>query len=195
MPPPVLLVHGIWDQGVRFDRLRAALERAGHRPTHALDFDPNDGSGTIEDLAAQVDHAAGALLDETGEAKLDLIGFSMGALVSRYWLQRLGGTERTKRFVSISGPHHGTMTAYAMRKPGVVQMRPKSPLLSSLAADRRPFGDVEVHTLWTPYDLMIVPPRSSRLPGATDHRLPVPLHRWMITQRDAVGRVVSILAD
>ena len=29
MTLPVLLVHGIWDQGVRFDRMRAGLEKAG----------------------------------------------------------------------------------------------------------------------------------------------------------------------
>jgi triacylglycerol lipase len=191
MGRPVLLVHGIWDQGVCFDAMRSALERAGCGPTRALDLSPNDGSGTIESLAAIVDHAARDLAD--GE-RFDLVGFSMGALVSRYWLQRMNGKARTRRFVSISGPHAGTVTAHFVPKRGIAQMRPGSALLNDLASDPDPFGDVEVHTLWTPYDLMIVPAQSSRLPHAkSEHRLPLALHRWMITHPRSLHTVATIL--
>lgn len=196
MALPVLMVHGIWDQGARFDRMRAALSIAGHTPAKALDLSPNDGSGTIESLARQVEDAASEVLGEGGTGKLDLVGFSMGALVSRYWVQRMSGKTRVRRFVSISGPHQGTVTAFAIKKAGVVQMRPKSPLLASLESDADPWGDVEVHTLWTPYDLMIMPPRSGQLPrAASDHCLRIALHRWMITHPRAVETVVSILAS
>jgi triacylglycerol esterase/lipase EstA (alpha/beta hydrolase family) len=195
MTPPVLLVHGIWDDGARFGPMRAALERAGHGPTAALDLSPNDGSCVVERMAEQVDRAAAELLAGAGASTLDLVGFSMGALVSRYWVQRMGGKERTRKFVSISGPHHGTATAFARSLPGVLQMRPKSPLLAALRADRRPWGDVEVHTMWTPYDLMIVPARSSQLPKvAADHCMRIALHRWMVTHPRAIAEVVSILA-
>lgn len=196
MPRPVLLVHGIWDRGARFDRMRAALAIAGRSPVEAIDLSPNDGSGTIESLALQVERAASELLAKAGGGKLDLVGFSMGALVSRYWVQRMSGKTRVRRFVSISGPHAGTMTAFAVSKPGVVQMRPRSPLLAELDADPDPWGEVEVHTMWTPYDLMIVPPRSSRLRGAVrDHCLRIALHRWMITHPRAIETVVSILRE
>jgi triacylglycerol lipase len=185
----VLLVHGIWDAGERFDRMRSALEEAGLADVRTIDLSPNDGSGLIEELASQVESAARDL-----EAPFDVVGFSMGALVTRYWVQKLGGKERARRFVSISGPHAGTMTAFAMAKAGVRQMRPKSALLSELDADPDPWGRCEVHTLWTPYDLMIVPARSSRLSRAAyDHCLPVPLHRWMITHPRAIKTVISIL--
>jgi triacylglycerol lipase len=193
---PVLLVHGIWDVGARFDRLRSVLEAADIGPIEALDLAPNDGSGRIEELASQLDRAATNLLERAGVLHLDLVGFSMGALVSRYWLQRMGGKERTRRFVSISGPHNGTLTAFAMRKAGVVQMRPKSELIAALDADPDPWGACEVHTLWTPYDLMIVPAKSSRLPKvAHEHVIPVALHRWMITDRRALSEIVTILRE
>ena len=194
-------MHGIWDDGARFDVMRRALERRGHT-VRAIDLRPNDGSVSVEHMAEQVDAAARAL----GSA-IDLVGFSMGALVSRFWIQRGEGRARVRRFVSISGPHHGTATAYALPLAGVRQMRPGSArrrararapapggaLLRSLARDPDPWGDVDVHTVWTPMDLMILPPRSSRLPGATEHRVPVPLHRWMITDRRVVERVAGIL--
>ena len=190
---PVLLVHGIWDDGARFDRMRDALDRDGIGPIHAIDLAPNDGSAPIELLAAQVDREARALIDRSGSDRIDLVGFSMGALVSRFWLQRRGGRMRVRRFVSISGPHEGTLIAYAMTKAGVKQMRPSSDLLRALAQDADPWGEVEVHSVWTPFDLMIVPPRSSRLPACREHVLPVPLHRWMITDARAIARVSEIL--
>lgn len=101
-------MHGIWDDGARFDVMRRALERRGHT-VRAIDLRPNDGSVSVEHMAEQVDAAARAL----GSA-IDLVGFSMGALVSRFWIQRGEGRARVRRFVSISGPHHGTATAYAL---------------------------------------------------------------------------------
>ncbi len=189
---PVLLVHGIWDDGARFEAMRAALAASG-RAAHALDLRPNDGSAPIEALAAQVDEAADSLLAD-GAGRLDLVGFSMGALVSRYWLQRLDGKARCRRFVSISGPHRGTAQAFWLPFfAGVRQMSPGSALLRDLEADEDPFGDVDVHCLWTPYDLMIVPARSSQLADATDHRLPLPMHRQMISDPRAIERVQRIL--
>lgn len=186
----VLLVHGIWDAGERFDRMRAAMVDAGLPDVRAIDLAPNDGSAPIESLARQVERAAGELPDP-----LDVVGFSMGALVTRYWVQRLHGKARARRFVSISGPHAGTLTAFAIAKRGVRQMRPKSPLLAELDADPDPWGRCEVHTVWTPYDLMIVPARSSRLRRAAyDHCIPIALHRWMITHPRAIRTVLSILA-
>jgi len=193
MPLPVLLVHGIWANASCFDPLRRALEHAGFTPVEAIDLAPNDGSVPIEELAAQIERRAEAILLTTGAPKLDLVGFSMGALASRYWLQKLGGKDVVRTFVSISGPHRGTLTAFAARHAGVRQMRPSSPLLRDLDSDLDPWGGVSVHTLWTPYDLMIVPARSSRLASATDHRLKVALHRWMISDPRAVERVVTIL--
>lgn len=191
--PPVLLVHGIWDDGARFARMRAALERA-RRTVRAVDLVPNDGSAPIERLAEQVERAADELVAEGAKGRLDLVGFSMGALVSRYWLQRMDGRARCRRFVSISGPHAGTVQArWLPFLAGVRQMTPGSPLLVDLAADAEPFGEVEAHSVWSPYDLMIVPPTSSRLRAAREHRLPILLHRWMISDARVIGRVREIL--
>src|SRR5207342_504947 len=108
--------------------------------------------------------------------------FSMGALVARTYVLRLGGRDRVRRFVSIAGPQHGTLWARFARPEaiGIRDMAPGSALLADLASDRAGWGDVEVHTLWTPFDGMIVPPRSSLLPGArSDEQVPVLLHRWL----------------
>lgn len=191
---PVLLVHGIWDRGAHLARMRAELEQRGLGPVRAIDLVPNDGRAPILELARQVGEHARELAERAGAERVDVVGFSMGALVTRAYVQRLDGKQRVRRFVSISGPHRGTATAYALPFAGCRDMRPGSAFLRGLEADRDPWGEVEVHVLYTPYDLMILPAASSRLPGArSEHVLPVALHRWMIHDARALERVARIL--
>jgi len=189
---PVLCVHGIWDTGSVFSSIQGALEQRGWGSVRAVDLVPNDGSADVPEMAKQVDAAAHALAPGTA---LDVIGFSMCALVSRYWLQRLGGRERVRRFISISGPHRGTLTAWLSGKPGAVQMRPNSELLEGLFTDPDPWGRTEVHAFWTPFDLMIVPAGSSALPGARERRFNVPLHPMMLHSREVIAAVAEVLGS
>ena len=46
---------------------------------------------------------------------VDLIGFSQGALIARWYVQKLGGHSRAKRIISICGTNHGTKTGMLAR--------------------------------------------------------------------------------
>lgn len=186
----VLLVHGIWDTGKKLDALARAIEGAGISPVRTVDLVPNDGSAPIPELAKLVERAADAIDTE----RVDVVGFSMGALVSRYFIQRLSGRRRVRRFVSIAGPHAGTALARLMPGRGVRDMRRESALLSDLASDADPWGEVEVHTIWTPYDLMIRPTSSSLLPRSkSDTKIPTAMHRFLVTDARSLRRVTEIL--
>ncbi|WP_254626522.1 triacylglycerol lipase [Myxococcus sp. CA039A] len=192
---PVLLVHGIGDDASAFDLLRRRLELEGWPHVHALSMVPNNGSEGIPVLARQVAREAEALRARTGARRVDVVGFSMGALVTRYWVQLLGGRLVVRRFVSISGPHAGTGLAFLGRGKGVAQMRPGSRLLRALQQDPRPWGSTEVHSFWTPWDLTILPASSSRLPGASERTFPVLLHPWMLTDPRVLDSVVDVLGS
>ena len=195
MSVPVLLVHGIFDTGESLALMRAALLGAGVLRVATVDLEPNDGSAKIAELGRQVELAAEALLKEAGCPRLDVVGFSMGALVTRFWMQRLGGRDHVRRFVSISAPHRGTVSAWLVPRAGVRDMRPNSVLLRDLERDPDPWGDAEVHCFWTPYDLMILPAKSSVATRAHGvHKFFVALHRWMVTDArvlDAVARTLT----
>jgi len=191
--PPVLIVHGIWDSRSRVRLLEQGLIARGFAHARAFDMKPNDGRAPIATLAEQAKQQAAALLEQHG-GPIDVVGFSMGALVARYYLQRLGGKTSVRRFISVSGPHRGTLAAYALPLAGLRDMRPGSALIRELEADPAGFGGVEVHCLYTPYDLMIVPAESSVLPSAKSvQRVGVPIHRMMITDRSALDAIASVL--
>jgi len=185
---PVLLVHGINDTGAVFNIMALYLRQKG-LSVHTVDLLPNNGTEVLDKLAQQVANYVSATFEP--EQPLDLVGFSMGGIVSRYYLQRLGGIERVQRFITISSPHKGTVIAYGSWQPGCVQMRPNSSFLEDLNSDVQMLKQLDFTSIWTPYDLMIVPAASSQLGIGKEITLPVLLHPLMLTDI----RTLEIVAE
>src|SRR5580692_9380575 len=131
-PKPVLLVHGIDDTSALFSRLKPFLERAG-LPVQALNLVPNNGNAGLIELARQLD--SHVCENFAADQAIDIVGFSMGGLVSRYYIQRLGGIHRVRKFVTIGSPHRGTWAAFLRGNPGARDMRPGSGFLQDLNRD------------------------------------------------------------
>lgn len=159
---PVLMVHGIWDRGSIFSRLRRPFEAAGRRVV-APDLTPCDARHGLRPLAEQLETVV-AREFSAGE-RIDLVGFSMGGIVARLWLQELGGVARVRRLVTVASPHHGTRSAHLYWGGGARDMRPGSALLRELNDGVRVLAGVPWLSIYTRLDLMILPPCSSRPPG------------------------------
>jgi hypothetical protein len=158
---------------------------------YTVDLVPNNGAEVLDKLAQQVANYINAIF--TPEQPLDLVGFSMGGIVSRYYIQRLGGIERVQRFISISSPHKGTVIAYGSWLPGCVQMRPNSHFLEDLNSDVQMLKKINFTSIWTPYDLMILPATSSQLGIGKEVTLPVLLHPLMLTDTRSLEIVAEAL--
>ena len=188
---PVVLVHGIWNTAGIFSVLQRYLESAGWK-VYALSMTPNNGDAPLSVLAEQV---AAFVEDRLGPSQpFDLVGFSMGGLVSRYYLQRLGGLARVQRFVSVSTPHQGTALALFSQRIGVGQMRPGSPFLKSLNQDIHTLETIRFFSFWTPFDLLILPPWSSDTGLGAVERLTVSAHNRMIRDEAGLRAIAQALA-
>jgi triacylglycerol lipase len=190
---PILLVHGIFDTGARFSKMQTALCTRGFDKIHAMNIIPPDASIPMEAMASQVQAEVRALQQSTGTAKVDIVAFSMGTLVVRYFLQKMGGRSDIRHFVSISGPHHGTWTAYLGWNVGSRQMRPGSAFLQELNSESDPWGEVKVFSFWTPYDRTVIPPSSSILPGTQNRTFNVLIHHWMLSDKQVIEAVAGVL--
>ena len=189
---PVLLVHGINDTGAVFDHMAVYLRQRG-LSVYTVDLVPNNGSEVLNKLAQQVANYIAATFEP--EQPLDLVGFSMGGLVSRYYIQRLGGIERVQRFITISSPHKGTVIAYGSWLPGCMQMRPHSPFIEDLNSDVQMLKKLNFTSIWTPYDLMIIPAESSQIGIGKEITLPVGLHPLMLTDSRSLAIVAKALTE
>ncbi len=187
-PPPkvrrVVLVHGILETGTAFKTLKSRLEKRGFE-CYVPKLLHTDGRGGLEKLAVHLKQDIDAKFGTT--EPIHVIAFSMGGIVSRYYLQDLGGAQRCRNFITISSPHHGTTVAWLYPTKGAAQMRPGSPFLNDLNATSDRLGKIPVTSYRTPMDLMILPPKSSVWDRAENLEFPVLAHPFMLTS----NRVIS----
>jgi triacylglycerol lipase len=189
---PVLLVHGIADSERNMRWMARYLREQGWE-VHTVNLTPNCAQHGLEPLAGQI---ATYAKRELGDRRFNLVGFSMGGLVSRYYVQRLGGLDRVDHFVTLSAPHNGTALANLsglVPSRGCHEMRPGSPFLRDLACDAERLKDVKFTSLYTPFDLVILPPQSSEMPQARNVRIPVVMHPLMIIDRRCLRAVNEAL--
>jgi triacylglycerol lipase len=189
---PILLVHGLMDTSHKMRKIARHLRGLGWEVTD-IDLTPNNGDTRLEILAGQL----ADLVDRTfaPDQSIDLLGFSMGGLVTRYYLQRLGGIDRVQRYISISAPHNGTIAAYFSMRPGCIQMRPDSALIADLNRDVDRLDCLNFTSLWTPYDLIILPPTSSQLGIGTEISIPALTHPLMVADPRTFNAIVEALSQ
>jgi triacylglycerol lipase len=183
---PVILVHGIFDTGNVFDALGQYLAVRGYE-AWSLDLAPSDGRDGLEALASQLAEFRNS--SYLAGRRVNLVGFSMGGLVSRYFLQRLGGHTLIDTFVSISSPHYGTRLGQSALNRGIAQMAPGSPFLVDLNRDFEALRPLRITSIYTSRDLVIFPYTSSRFEIGTNIELPVLTHPWMLRDPRALRAV------
>ncbi len=189
---PVLLVHGINDTGAVFHRMAPYLTQRGWS-VYDLDLMPSNGDLSLDQLGQQV--ASSIATTFAPEQPFDLVGFSMGGIVSRYYVQCLGGINRVQRLITIASPHHGTWIAYLSERLGCVQMRPDSAFLQQLNQEAVMLERLNFTSIWTPFDLMIVPANSSQMQVGQNVQVPVLTHAGMITDAMSLEVVVEALSE
>ncbi|MET9799387.1 alpha/beta fold hydrolase [Streptomyces sp. NPDC006368] len=158
---PVVLLHGFIDNRSVFILLRRSLTRHGRRHLESLNYSP---------LTCDLRGAAGLLgrhvediCARTGHDRVDIVGHSLGGLIARYYVQRLGGDQRVRTLVTLGTPHSGTTVApLAGAHPLVRQMRPGSAVLRELS-EPAPHCRTRFVSFWSDLDRLMVPVEAARL--------------------------------
>lgn len=214
-PVPVVLIPGWHGDPASFDRMIPALERAG---LSVLDFDPGRpgaqalayspaGDGQhIPDVATRIVRPAiEAALARAGYppgSAVDVVGYSMGGLVARYLVEKVGWAARVGTLVMLGTPSHGTIAAWV---PGTIggfgrwnatggDMRPGSAFLRSMGTAEPPgerYVAIGGAPPWLPFRYDgLVPSESPFLTG--DERYLVPAHHGALPRDpQALALVVS----
>ncbi|MET8328331.1 alpha/beta fold hydrolase [Streptomyces sp. NPDC005181] len=153
--PPVVLLHGFIDNRSVFVLLRRSLARHGWHHLESLNYSPLtcDISTAAELLGRHIEE----ICARTGHHEVDIVGHSLGGLIARYYVQRLGGDRRVRTLVTLGTPHGGTAVApMASAHPIVRQMRSGSAPIEEL---RRPAPGCRTRfvSFWSELDQVIVP--------------------------------------
>lgn len=187
---PVILVHGFKDTARKMQWMASILRGQGwtvHTPT----LSPSCGQVGLDQLAHQL---AAFINDSYGSTgKFDLVGFSMGGLICRYFIQRIDSFNRVERLVTLGSPHNGSLWAYLVQNPGCRQMRPRSDFLNDLNSDITSLTKVDFTSIWTPLDLMIMPSVSSKTGVGREIALWLPFHPHLVWSRPCIEKIAGVL--
>lgn len=185
---PIVFVHGIWKDGSSFQRMATYLQQRGFK-TYSIDLKPNNGSVPIECLSAQLS----AFVEKIG-SPVNLVAFSMGGLVARCYMQRMSGHKYVRKLITIGSPHHGTWAAFFSNSSAGRQMRVNSPWITYLNEDVGMLIKHDVASIWTPFDLLVVPGNSARLSVGHTIRVPVPMHHMLLKDQRVITAVEKELS-
>ncbi|HVF18772.1 MAG TPA: alpha/beta fold hydrolase [Mycobacteriales bacterium] len=157
---PIVLVHGWVDNRSVFTLLRRALQRRGFGRVVSMNY--NVLTHDVPRAARRLHALVEQLCEETGYEQVHVVGHSMGGLVARYYVQRLGGDERVHTLATLGTPHHGTRAAHLMLGRAVKDLRVGSAVIRELAEPA-----VSCRTrfvaFWSDLDELVVPKVSAQI--------------------------------
>jgi tetratricopeptide (TPR) repeat protein len=194
---PILYVPGFF----RFYIQSAALRRR----LKARDFEvytirlPNFAAGDIHRDARILMDKMQELRVLLGVRRLSLIGQGRGGLVARFAVERMGARDYLGRLIMLGTPNYGSYSFYPfLLFKGARQIFPSSSFLAKLSSDYLDLqageGDFPYISLYTPYDLAVLPWKNCRLQGADNIRLGwFCSHMGLVRSRKLLGTMVGLL--
>ncbi len=157
---PIILIHGVIDNRSIFTLLRRALHGRGFGRTYALNYSPF--TDDIADVAERLGTLIEDVCDQTGYDRVHIIGHSMGGLVARYYVQRLGGDRHVHTVCTLGTPHSGSVPARFVPWPVIRQMRSDSAIMTELA-EPAPGCRTRFIAIWSDLDQLVLPQRNARI--------------------------------
>ena len=188
---PIILIHGLWNTSAIFNSLLKKLDFYDveyYAPTLKHYF----GRTSIIDLAESLDKL---ITKRYGyEREIDILGFSMGGIIARYWIKKFNGYLKTNRFISIGSPHRGTLSAQLVPKnffKGISEMKINSALLKELSEYDYLLKKIDCISFYTRFDLMVFPGWRAYLPIGRKYNLNIYKHRNLVRNPIALDAIVN----
>jgi triacylglycerol lipase len=157
---PILLVHGLVDNRSIFTLLRRHLRRRGFGRVWTMNY--RIWTTDLRDAARQLATSVEAICEQTGYERIHVIGHSMGGLVARYYVQRLGGDAHVHTLVTLGTPHQGTRAARLFPRGVCQQLTPGSEVVTELA---EPASGCQTRfvSFWSDIDALMSPKQAAVL--------------------------------
>ena len=157
---PILLLHGLIDNRSTFTLLRRALQRRGYGQVLTLNYSPF--TQDVRTAALRLQRVVEQTCEQTGYERVHVVGHSLGGVVARYYVQRMGGDARVHTLATLGSPHSGTVAAHLLPTRLARQLRPGSELMMELA---EPAVGCRTRFVcfWSDLDHLVVPQHRARL--------------------------------
>ncbi len=190
---PIILIHGLWNTSDIFSSITSKLDEIGidyFAPTLKHKY----GMTSIVELTKLLNHL---ILEKYGlEKELDILGFSMGGIIGRYWIKKFNGYKRTRKFITVGSPHNGTLTSQLVPKypfRGIYEMKMNSLLLRELSKYDFLLKGINCISFFTYWDLMVFPGWRANLNSGEKISLKIFKHKNLVRNPEAVEIIIERL--
>ena len=192
----VIFVHGLGGHRGNFLPMLSCFRWLGRKRVLSIGFRERDSIATMADQLR-------ALLREVIEVNqlpdqnaIDLVTHSMGGIIARLALEDKALAPAIAHMVTLGTPHSGTQLARLLQTSKVRDLRPGSELLERLERQLPWPGPPEkprLTALWSPADLVLMPPESAAVKGAHNIRLEGFSHFSYLLHPQSWKRVFDLL--
>ena len=190
---PIILIHGLWNTADIFSSITLKLDQLGIE-YFAPTLNHQYGMTSIIELAKLLNDL---ILEKYGlEKKLDILGFSMGGIIGRYWIKKFNGYKRTRSFITVGSPHNGTLASQLIPKypfRGISEMKINSLLLRDLSNYDYLLNGINCISFFTYWDLMVFPGWRANLNSGEKISLEIYKHKNLVRNPIAVERIIERL--
>lgn len=114
-PRPVLLVHGVVHNASAFIPLRKFMEKEGWKNVFTMNYSTRHGS--LTKMIENLDNRVQEILELTHSSQIDIVGHSLGGLVSRSYMSIGDGRGKIHHLVTLGTPHKGTPLSRILASP------------------------------------------------------------------------------
>ncbi len=183
--PPVVMVHGYLGHPHAFRSLSRRMINEGWGQIERVQYPSTQLE--LSEIATVIDEAVTPL---AVDGPVDLVGHSLGAVACRAYLKVFGGHRHVRRFVSLGGPHAGTVL-YRLTPPKLWSvLDPHGDWVRRLAEGLEPVPTTVVRAR---YDHQVMPPVHIALEGADELVLEGYGHNGLLWASEAHDAVISAL--
>ena len=190
---PIILIHGLWNKSDIFSSITSKLDEIGIE-YFAPTLNHKYGVTSIVKLAYILNDL---ILEKYNlEKDLDILGFSMGGIIGRYWINEFNGYKRTRRFITVGSPHKGTLASQLVPKypfRGIYEMKINSRLLNELSKKDYLLNKIDCTSFFSYWDLMVFPGWRANLNKGEKLSLKVYKHKNLIRKQEAIERIIERL--
>jgi triacylglycerol lipase len=189
---PVIFVHGYTGSASNWTTALSVFRAGGFTRLYTYNY---NWAGSNQTSAAGLRNMVNSVRSQTGASKVAIVNHSMGGLVTRWYLEELGGSANVSHVASIAGANHGTTFAGAcLINISCIEMYPGSLFLLDLADGDETPGSARYGTWYSACDGIIIPYTSTRLSGATNNNVGCETHLGFLTNTGVLTQIRSFIA-
>jgi triacylglycerol esterase/lipase EstA (alpha/beta hydrolase family) len=161
---PIVLLHGFGMNRTQWMWMARRLRERGHGPIYGANYFSLQG---VPRSARRLQRFVDQVLAAEQVTEVDIVAHSLGGIVARYFIERLSGSKKVGRLITIGTPHAGTrLGRFAPLIPSARDLLGDSVILVDLGLVR---PGTEYTSIWSKADAIIQPPESSSiLPAGVD---------------------------